>query len=307
MRVLITGGAGFIGGHAVRHFVSCGDEVLNVDNLTYAADKNNLNRNNFIKADIANRVEFEKIAKEFSPEFIINFAAETHVDNSIASYEEFLHSNVIGTASVVSACKNLNIKLCHISTDEVYGPALDMPFSENDRLNPMNPYSASKAAGDLFIKSFHNTHKMPYVIVRPSNNYGPRQHEEKFIPKLLKCLQEGNKFPLYGDGNQVREWTYVNDTVSVIRKLLLTENSWCSTYNLTSEVSMTNRQAIETTVKIFNNMRGTNHKFEDVIQTVQDRKGHDKKYFINPQLLHNKVVHSYKNFEEGFKEILNEQ
>ena len=307
MRVLITGGAGFIGGHAVQHFVSCGDEVLNVDNLTYAADKKNIDRSNFIKADIADRELFQKITKEFSPDFIVNFAAETHVDNSILSYEEFLHSNVIGTASVVSTCKNLGIKLCHISTDEVYGPASDVSFTEDDRLNPMNPYSASKAAGDLFVKSFHNTHKTPYVIVRPSNNYGPRQHEEKFIPKLLKCLQEGNKFPLYGDGNQVREWTYVKDTVAIIRKILLNEDAWCSTYNLTSEVSMTNRQVIEATLEIINKKHGKNHKFEDVIQAVEDRKGHDRKYFISPVLLHNRIQHSYKKFVEGLEEILNEQ
>lgn len=304
MKVLITGGAGFIGGHAVRHFKSCGDEVLNVDCLNYASNLAGLDRKNFIQLDISKKDEFERIVKDFLPEYVINFAAETHVDNSISSYSEFLHSNIIGTASVVSACKNLNIKLCHVSTDEVYGPALDIAFTEEDRLNPMNPYAASKAAGDLFIKSFHNTYKNPYIIVRPSNNYGSRQHKEKFIPKLLSCLEDGKKFPLYGDGNQVREWTHVKDTVSVIRKLLIAENAWCSTYNLTSSISMTNNQVIDVVVKEFNRQRGKNISPSETIEYVIDRQGHDRKYFINPQKLTTLVQHSYTDFWTGIQEIL---
>lgn len=307
MRVLITGGAGFIGGHAVKHFVDCGDEVMNVDKMTYASKSQNLSHSKFTKLDICDRDEVEKLIIDFRPDYIVNFAAETHVDNSILSHEEFVQSNVIGTSSVLSACNKLKVKLCHISTDEVYGPADSIPFKEEDRLNPMNPYSATKAAGDLLIKSFHNTHKTPYVIVRPSNNYGPQQHEEKFIPKLLKCLESGDKFPLYGDGLQVREWTYVKDTVSVIRKILTVEKSWCSTYNLTSQISMANIDVIKSVLDTHSVKTGKKLGIEDVVRRVEDRKGHDKKYHIDSKRLDRLVPHVYKGFNEGIKEIIDGQ
>jgi len=307
MRVLITGGAGFIGGHAVKHFVDCGDEVMNVDKLTYASKSQNLSLSKFTKLDICDREAFEKLITDFRPDYVVNFAAETHVDNSILSHEEFVQSNVVGTSSVLSVCNKLKVKLCHISTDEVYGPAGSIPFNEEDRLNPMNPYSATKAAGDLLIKSFHNTHKTPYVIVRPSNNYGPQQHEEKFIPKLLKCIESGEKFPLYGDGSQVREWTYVKDTVSVIRKILATEKSWCSTYNLTSQVSMSNVEVIENVLRTHSIKTGIELDLEDIVRRVEDRKGHDKKYHIDSTKLNAIVPHTYKSFDEGIREIIDGQ
>lgn len=307
MKVLITGGGGFIGGHAVKHFVDCGDLVLNVDKITYAADINRLKASNFLQLDVADRESFENVLKDYNPDCVIHFAAETHVDNSIKSYEDFVKSNVQGTASVAMACSNLGIKLCHISTDEVYGPAGNRPFDEDDRLNPMNPYSATKAAGDMLVKSFHNTYKLQYLLIRPSNNYGPGQHEEKFIPKLLKSIRDNKKFPLYGDGSQVREWTYVKDTVAVIKKLISIEKNWSSTYNLTSGISMTNVQAIEKILEAYNEIKGTQLKIQDVIETVDDRKGHDKKYFISQDKLKSVVNHRYTNFDFGVMEIINGQ
>jgi dTDP-glucose 4,6-dehydratase len=300
MKVLVTGGAGFIGGHAIEHFTSCGDEVINVDKLTYAASSSKLNLCRFVHLDVSDRQEFQKLLSEVSPDYVVHFAAETHVDNSIKSYEDFVKSNVEGAASVALTCSNLGIKLCHISTDEVYGPAGDEPFSEEDRLNPMNPYSATKAAGDMLVKSFHNTYKLQYVIVRPSNNYGPHQHQEKFIPKLLKSIQEGNKFPLYGNGSQVREWTYVKDTVAIIRKLLLEEKDWCSTYNVTSNISMTNNEVIEAVLKLHHK----NITRDEIIEHVIDRKGHDKKYSITAEKIHRVVQHTYVDFVSGMQEIL---
>lgn len=307
MRLLITGGGGFIGYHAVKHCISNGDEVLNVDKVTYAADINKLRTSNFLKLDVADLKLFQNILNGYKPDCVIHFAAETHVDNSIKSYEEFVDSNIKGTASVAMACSNLGIKLCHISTDEVYGPAGDRPFTEDDKLNPMNPYSATKAAGDMLVKSFHNTYKLQYVIVRPSNNYGPGQHEEKFIPKLIKSIETNKKFPLYGDGMQVREWTYVKDTVAVIRKLIASEKDWSSTYNLTSGISMTNVHAIEKILCAYKNFKGKEVSIEDLIERVTDRKGHDKKYFISQEKLKMLVNHQYTEFDSGIVETLNEQ
>jgi dTDP-glucose 4,6-dehydratase len=218
MKVLLTGAAGFIGGHAYDYFTSKNDEVLVVDKFSYAADLQARKRiSNLIELDICDHSLLDVVA-DFCPEFIINFAAETHVDNSIINNTEFIKSNILGTTNILDICKRLNVKLCHISTDEVYGPAYSFPFTENDKLSPMNPYSATKASADLMISAYHNTHSVQYLIVRPSNNYGPRQNKEKFIPKLIDSIINEKKMPLYGNGNQLREWTYVEDTCKAIRK-----------------------------------------------------------------------------------------
>lgn len=300
MKVLITGGSGFIGGHAVKHFVACGDDVTNVDALTYAAKKNSTESNNFVKLNVSDRNSFSKLLSKIKPDFVLHFAAETHVDNSIKNYESFIKSNVEGTTSVAMSCSAAGIKLCHISTDEVYGPAQDNAYTENDKLNPMNPYAASKAAAELMLNSVHNTYGLQYVIVRPSNNYGPEQHKEKFIPKLLECLNRGEKFPLYGDGSQVREWTYVKDTVSILRKLILKEDCWSSTYNLSSKISMTNLQVIQKVIQLYDR----SISIENAVQFVEDRKGHDKKYSVSTDKLSSIVQHQYVNFDEGILELL---
>ena len=304
MRVIITGGAGFIGGHAVKHFVSQGDTVLNIDKLTYAASHKNTTYSDFIELDIRDTNELKSIVKNYKPDYVINFAAETHVDNSINSVNEFISSNVEGVASVLNVCKEANVKLCHISTDEVYGPAINKPFTENDQLNPMNPYAATKAAGDLLIKSFNNTYKLPYLILRPSNNYGPDQNKEKFIPKLIDAIRHGKKFPLYGDGLQIREWTYVKDTVQIIRKIIVHENEWNSTYNITSGISKTNLEVIQKTLSIYNQINQQNFDFNDVIQHVEDRKGHDKKYWIESDKINKIISHDHAKFDDVIKEII---
>jgi dTDP-glucose 4,6-dehydratase len=304
LRVIITGGAGFIGGHAVKHFVSQGDTVLNIDKLTYAASHKNTTHSDFIELDIRDANELKSIVKNYKPDYVINFAAETHVDNSINSINEFISSNVEGVVSVLNVCKETNVKLCHISTDEVYGPATNKPFTENDQLNPMNPYAATKAAGDLLIKSFNNTYKLPYLILRPSNNYGPDQNKEKFIPKLIDAIRHGKKFPLYGDGLQVREWTYVKDTVQIIRKIIVHENEWNSTYNITSGISKPNLEVIQKTLSIYNQINEQNLDLNDVIQHVEDRKGHDKKYWIESDKINKIISHDHAKFDDVIKEII---
>lgn len=305
MKVIITGGAGFIGGHAVRHFVSQGDDVINVDKLTYAAKIDNIRHSKFFNLDIRDTEGLLNLVQSSEPDFIINFAAETHVDNSIEDCSEFIKSNVEGIVSLMNVCRKTKSRLCHISTDEVYGPATDSAYDEEDKLNPMNPYAATKAASEMMIKSFINTYGIECVIVRPSNNYGPHQYKEKFIPKLLNYIEEGSKFPLYGDGKQEREWTYVSDTVEVIRKLLISNHlQMNSIYNLSSGVSFTNLNTIETILRIYNEKNSTSLKVDDVVKFSQDRPGHDRKYLISSNKLRSIVDHNFRNLEEGIREIL---
>jgi dTDP-glucose 4,6-dehydratase len=304
MKVLITGGAGFIGSSAVKHFQKMNDNVIVLDKLSYAAKEHNIEDCELIKVDICETDKVKKIVTDFTPDVIINFAAETHVDNSILSVSEFIHSNFIGVSSLLEVCKETGTKLCHISTDEVYGPADQHAFTEEDALNPMNPYSATKASADLLIKSFYNTHKVPFLIIRPSNNYGPNQHNEKFIPKLLQSIKEKKKFPLYGNGLQVREWTFVEDTVQLIREIIIKEKDWNSIYNITSGISKTNLEVIATVVKHYNEHFNENITLSEVIQTVDDRKGHDKKYWISCDKLNQICAYNHKEFNDVIKMII---
>lgn len=304
MRTLITGGAGFIGSHAYEHFISQNDDVVVVDKLTYAANHDfKKSIKNLVEMDVSDRDIFSTI-KDFKPDVIVNFAAETHVDNSIDDSYDFIISNTLGTSNLLDACRKFGIKLCQVSTDEVYGPANILPFVEEDRLNPMNPYSASKAAADMMIKAYRNTYGIQYVIVRPSNNYGPRQHKEKLIPKLIDCVINGNKFPLYGQGNQKREWTYVEDTGRIIRKIILKEKSWCSTYNVSSSTMHTNLEMISKVLKTYNKIMGAEVMLKDVIQVVPDRPGHDKKYWISAAKLASLVDVDYTDFQLGLEKTI---
>lgn len=304
MKVLLTGAAGFIGSHAYEHFVSENDDVLVIDKISYAA-------NDVAKSKIKNLVELDisdkkllDIVKSYNPECIVHFAAETHVDNSIKSSDQFILSNVLGTANVLDACRNFNIKLCHISTDEVYGPADNKAFIEEDELNPMNPYSATKAAADLMIKAYQNTHKINYLIIRPSNNYGPRQNKEKFIPKLMDCIINQKKFPLYGSGDQKREWTYVEDTGKAVRKIILSEKKWNSIYNFSSGIMYSNFEVIQIVLRAYNELTGKNVLIHDIVENVVDRPGHDKKYWISTKKLESLTNIDYTNFESGIKKTI---
>lgn len=307
MKVVITGGAGFIGRHTVKHFIDCGDDVLNIDKLTYASNLENTKISKFIKLDICETNELHKIIKEFSPQILINFAAETHVDNSIRSSKEFVKSNLEGATSVMDVCIKNNVKLCHISTDEVYGPAVDRPYVESDKLSPMNPYSATKAAADMMLSAYKNTHNLNYIIVRPSNNYGPNQHQEKFIPKLVNCIKKKTQFPLYGIGDQEREWTFVKDTSSIIRNLVNTKSiSWNegSIYNLSSGITYKNIDVANIIIDSYNKKYGFTYKVEDIIKFSEDRPGHDKKYWISSEKLSNIVKYDYTPFHIGISEVV---
>jgi len=304
MKIIITGGAGFIGGHAVKHFSDCGDEIINIDKLTYAGQIKNTYHSQFIKLDVCDTENLYDVVQKFEPDYIVNFAAETHVDNSIKSPKEFIQSNFEGATSVMNVCKRTNVPLCHISTDEVYGPADNHSFVETDSLRPMNPYSATKAAADLMLAAYRNTYGLDYIIVRPSNNYGPNQYPEKFIPKLIDCLKNNKTFPLYGSGDQEREWTYVADTVAIVRKLLVSEKTeWKnnSIYNLSSGISLTNKEAASIIIEEYNKKNKTFHEPVNVLQSVVDRPGHDRKYWISSDKLKNVIQHKFTEFAEGIK------
>lgn len=304
MKILMTGAAGFIGGHAYDHFVSRGDEVLVVDKFSYAANPLAKNKiKNLIEIDVSDK-DLLPLVKDYRPNYIVHFAAETHVDNSINDSYDFVVSNILGTTNILDACRSYKIKLCHVSTDEVYGPASDKAFTEEDHLNPMNPYSATKAAADLMIKAYRNTHKIDYVIVRPSNNYGPGQNKEKFIPKLMDCIINKKKFPLYGTGDQKREWTFVADTGTTIRQIILAEKNWCSTYNISSGIMYSNFEVIKKVLKTYKNLTGTEIQVLDLIESVADRPGHDKKYWISTNKLDSLVKIDYTNFESGIEQTV---
>ena len=307
MNILITGCAGFIGSHAVDEFLNFGYNIIGIDNLTYAGNLLNLDsalknsKFEFIKEDIANFESINLICKNKKIDWIINFAAETHVDNSINSMTEFIHSNIIGVSSLLQCCKQNNIKLLQISTDEVYGSIDSNSFSETDRLNPLNPYAATKAAADHLILSYNNTFKIDYIIVRPSNNFGERQNIEKLLPKSITSLINNKKIQIYGNGSNIREWTYVKDTVKAIR-FLLEKNKLNEIYNISSQFELTNINIANTLCQLFN-LNTTNS-----IEFIEDRKGHDSRYSINIEkllLLDYKIESSFfeniKNTIEWFK------
>lgn len=305
MNIMITGCAGFIGSHAVEEFLSSGYNVIGVDNLTYAGKEENMSSFiddiKFYFCDICETDRLSKIVKVNNVEWIINFAAETHVDNSILSSRAFIHSNIQGVASLLDICNKLDVKLFHISTDEVYGSIRYGSFSETDPLDPKNPYSATKAAAELLINSYSNTHDIKYLMVRPSNNFGPRQDYEKFIPTIINRLKNKRKVPVYGDGKNIRDWLYVKDNVAAIRYIL--ENSSLNeVYNITSSYEKSNISIVSNICDIL----GKN--IDDSVEYVSDRPGHDFRYSIYNTKLRNLGFfenHVFNTFEVNLNHTIN--
>ena len=214
MTILVTGGAGFIGSNLLHHLVNTvDDEIICIDNLTYASDRGNIPDSiKFYATDIADEHNCEYIFKKHKPKTIFHLAAESHVDNSIKDCSQFIHTNIIGTVNLLKLSLRYEIdRFMHISTDEVYGTIEEDSFTEKSNYDPRNPYSASKASSDHFVKAFHNTYGLPVIITNCSNNYGPRQYKEKLIPQTILNLLQGKKVPIYGDGKQIRDWLYVQD------------------------------------------------------------------------------------------------
>ena len=288
MKIVVTGGAGFIGSAFINHLLDNFEcDVLCVDKLTYAGRRMNIKHNvSFLQKDIC-----DVTADELGDfDYIVHFAAESHVDNSIKNGLPFVKTNVEGTFNLLEISrKNKNIKkFIHISTDEVYGDmdehiAINHTATEDDDLKPSSYYSATKAASDLLVLSANRTYGLPYLITRTCNNFGEHQFEEKFLPTIARSISEGKPIPVYGDGKQVREWMYVYDNVKIICDLMFDDEVVNQVFNIGTGNRMTNLDIIKNISYILNK--------EVDIKYVEDRLGHDRKYGLNS----NKMRSYYRN------------
>ena len=287
MTIIVTGGAGFIGANFVYYQLKNHpeDKIVCLDKLTYAGNLETLadaqsNPNfKFVRADIADREKIYALFDELKPDVVVNFAAESHVDRSIEDPELFLRTNIIGTSVLLDACRKFGIKRFHqVSTDEVYGDLpLDRPdlfFTETTNLHTSSPYSASKAAADLLVQAYQRTYQIPATISRCSNNYGFYHFPDKLIPLMIINALNGKKLPVYGKGDNVRDWLFVTDHCSAI-DLIVRKGTVGEVYNIGGHNERTNLDVVKTILRILG-------KSEDLIQFVTDRKGHDRRYAIDP-------------------------
>ena len=287
MKILVTGGAGFIGGNFVHYMVNKypEDEIVNLDLLTYAGNLETLKpveekkNYRFIKGDIADRPFIMELFQKEKFDIVINFAAESHVDRSISDPSIFVKTNVMGTVVLLDACRTYGVKRFHqVSTDEVYGDLpLDRPdlfFTEETPLHTSSPYSSSKASADLFVMAYYRTYGMPVTISRCSNNYGPYQFPEKLIPLMISRALAEEPLPVYGKGENVRDWLHVLDHCIAI-DLIIRNGKEGEVYNIGGHNERTNLEVVKTIIKALN-------KSEDLIQYVTDRPGHDRRYAIDP-------------------------
>jgi dTDP-glucose 4,6-dehydratase len=304
MKFLVCGGYGFIGSTFIKNHLnfSPNDIIINIDNLTIGSNKLNLseitNENySFINEDIKNFNVIEKISKNV--DIIVNFAAETHVDRSIANPKPFLETNILGTYSLLESVRKYDKKFIHVSTDEIYGDLENKEsFNEHDILKPSNPYSASKAAADLLVGSYTRTYGIDSIITRCTNNFGPNQFPEKLIPKTILRASKDLKIPLYGDGNQIRSWIHVIDHVSAI-DALISEGKSGEIYNITAWNEISNKDIVEKILKIMK-------KPLDLIEFVPDRPGHDKHYSVDSSKIKNEINWIPKfNFDDALVQTVN--
>ena len=295
---LITGCAGFIGSHAVDLFLKMGRSVVGIDCLTYAGNLRNVNKNiKHFTTDICNTSRILEICEEFDVDCIVNFAAETHVDNSILGHDSFIHSNVQGVKSLLEVCRDRDIPIVHVSTDEVYGSIEEGSFHENSKLNPKNYYSATKAAAEHLVSAYHNTFDVQYLMVRMSNNYGPRQHVEKFIPTILRSIENSQKIPIYGDGKNKRDWIYVKDSVRIIYSLA-TSSPPNQVYNVSFKDERENIEVVRTILDQLH------LPFDQHVSFVDDRLGHDFRYSIDNEKMMPFVDFDPTSFQEGIQETI---
>jgi dTDP-glucose 4,6-dehydratase len=299
--ILVTGGAGFIGANFVLDWLSRDfGPVVNLDKLTYAGNLDSLaslegnDRHSFVQGDICDAKFMKRMLEQYKPRAIVNFAAESHVDRSIAGAEEFIATNVVGTFRLLEVCREYltsvaeadrqAFRFLHVSTDEVFGSLAsgDPAFTEQHRYAPNSPYAASKASSDLLVRAWHHTYGLPVIVTNCSNNYGPFQFPEKLIPLMIHNALRGLPLPVYGDGRQVRDWLYVGDHCAAIRAVL-EEGRVGETYNIGGDSEMANIDTVHLLCDILDAERPRDdHKsYRAQIKFVTDRPGHDRRYAIN--------------------------
>ncbi|MDY7116712.1 dTDP-glucose 4,6-dehydratase [Halomonas sp. SSL-5] len=329
-KLLVTGGAGFIGSAVIRHIINnTKDEVVNLDKLTYAGNLENLAevsnsvRYTFEQVDICNRAEVDRVLAQHQPDAIMHLAAESHVDRSIDVPADFINTNIVGTYTLLEATrqywqvlegdKKSSFRLHHISTDEVYG---DLPhpsetadaeehlFTEQTAYTPSSPYSASKASSDHLVRSWLRTYGLPTLVTNCSNNYGPYQFPEKLIPLMILNALEGKPLPVYGKGDQVRDWLYVEDHARGLYKVL-TEGKPGETYNIGGHNEKQNIDVVHTICDILQELRPQLTSYRDLITTVKDRPGHDRRYAIDARKIQQELGWMpEETFETGIRKTV---
>ena len=306
-KIIITGGLGFIGSNLInvlqkKYF------IINVDKVTYASNFKNIDPNiknyKFYKQDINNKNFIKKILEKYKPSIIFNLAAETHVDRSIDGPKKFVDSNILGVFNLLEIIRNYKkkIKLIHISTDEVYGDIKkNYKSKEEDAYNPSSPYSASKASGDLLIKSYIRTYKIPAIITNCCNNFGPNQYPEKLIPTIIYNIINKKPIPIYGKGENVREWIYVKDHCNALIKIS-EKGKIGENYNIGSGIVLNNIQIAKKIISFFKKTN-QNNNIKSLINLVKDRPGHDLRYCLDSSKIKNKLKWKCKS---SFEETINE-
>ena len=306
MKLLVTGGLGFIGSNFIKYWFKkySKDTIINLDKVTYAADQQNLigiekYDYTFVKGDISNPKTVLVLSKNVDA--IINFAAESHVDNSILNSSNFVKSNIIGVHNLLEAARKYGTRFHQVSTDEVYGSLplnSKLKFNEKSRYNPRNPYSATKAAADHLVNAYFNTYKLPVTISNCSNNYGPNQHPEKLIPKTIINAVKEMPIPVYGNGLQIRDWIYVEDHCSAL-ELIIKRGTYGETYLVSANNEKHNIDVIKNILRKLN-------KSEELIKFVNDRPGHDVRYAIDARRIIKELGWRPKiKFDDGLNLTMN--
>lgn len=309
MSIIVTGGAGFIGSNFILDWLQGGDEiVVNVDKLTYAGNLDNLTsvqknpRHQFVMGDIGDTALFAKLLTQHTPRAIVNFAAESHVDRSIHGPEDFIQTNIVGTFRMLETVRSYwtglptqeksAFRFLHVSTDEVYGSlGKDQPaFTEQHRYEPNSPYSASKASSDHLVRAYHHTYGLPVLTTNCSNNYGPFQFPEKLIPLIIHNALADKALPVYGDGQQVRDWLYVGDHCAAVRSVL-DAGRVGETYNIGGGNERVNLDVVRTVCTILDQFypKPDGGSYQSQITFVKDRPGHDRRYAINPEKIQHEL------------------
>lgn len=298
-KVLITGGLGFIGLNFVLDLLKNRKiKLFNIDKQSAYSNKININNNNykFIKLDIKEKNKLYECIKKIKPDLVYHLAAESHVDRSIVSSKEFIYSNIIGTYNLLEILNHFKVnnkidnkfRFIHVSTDEVYGSILKGKFTEQSNYRPNSPYSASKASSDLLVRSWFKTYKFPAIMTNCSNNFGPFQNEEKFIPKIITNLLKKKIIPIYGNGQNMRDWIYVDDHISAL-KTIAKKGKIGEVYNIGGQNILSNNEIVLLIFEIMKKKNYINFEPSSLIKYVSDRKGHDFRYAVSNKKINNKL------------------